>query len=397
MIKCGIRRNLLYPSLFVLFTSIRRVIKIILESPKLVDFESPFLLAIIMFFSEFLLGGIFTYIKNRTIIKNKNIKTPRVKLIQNDEQLKPRDGSLKIFLLIFFSAIIEFIGAITRRFLINLIGDYESEQLNIRLRSIEIVISSVLSYSLLGTKINRHHFVSLIIISICLISAVIFEFIYIRDYQFILNGLFVLLISTLTRSFLDIIEKYLFDVDFVNNFKLTTFEGFIDTLLSLVTYFFKEPREEIHKLFKFKRIKFFIAIILLILYGFLSFLKNIYRRFTLMEFSPMTRALAESILDPFLIIYDYFNYIFKIDGKNEENKNNYKYRKFGHLIIILTLSIIMVFCSLVYNEFLVLYLCSMEKETYIEISKRARESKFNTNFILDNISISEGEETSTVF
>ena len=30
------------------------------------------------------------------------------------------------------------------------------------------------------------------------------------------------------------------------------------------------------------------------------------------------------------------------------------------------------FCSLVYNEFLVLYFCGLEKNTYIEIARRSR-------------------------
>lgn len=80
------------------------------------------------------------------------------------------------------AAFIEFIDAITRRVLIKIIGDYESDQIKVRLRSIEIVTSSLLSYSLLNTKINRHHFVTLIVIVVCLIIAVIFEFIFINDY-----------------------------------------------------------------------------------------------------------------------------------------------------------------------------------------------------------------------
>lgn len=101
---------------------------------------------------------------------------------------------------------------------------------------------------------------------------------------------------------MDIIEKYSFEVEFVDIFELTAFEGFINTLLSLCTIFFKEPRKEIVELFDRKGIIISIIIVLLMIYVFLSMLKNIYRRNTLMEYSPMTRALAESILDPFLMI-----------------------------------------------------------------------------------------------
>lgn len=99
--------------------------------------------------------------------------------------LNHRNSNIIIILLMILAAFIEFIDAITRRVLIKIIGDYESDQIKVRLRSIEIVTSSLLTllnYSLLNTKINRHHFVTLIVIVVCLIIAVIFEFIFIKDY-----------------------------------------------------------------------------------------------------------------------------------------------------------------------------------------------------------------------
>ena len=265
------------------------------------------------------------------------------------------------------AAIIEFIGALSRRYAFKIIDkddDKEDnlwEQINTRLRSFEIIVSSLLSYFILHIKIYKHHLVTLIIISVFLICALIIE-ISIENFEIILKNFIILNISTFSRAFLDIIEKHLFDKDFVDAFKITSFEGFVDTIIISFFYIDPAPRDEIKELFELNRYKL-LAFILLILYGILSVYKNIYRRYTLNEYSPMTRALAESIFDPFIIIYKY------IDSTNNDGRSN----DLVYFILFLILSIIMVFCSCVYNELFVLYYCDMEKDTYIEINKRSRE------------------------
>ena len=76
----------------------------------------------------------------------------------------------------------------------------------------------------------------------------------------------------------------------------------------------------------------------------------------------MTRVLADSILDPFLIIYYY------LSGEDFKIKRN---KKTIYFIINLILLIIIVICGAIYNEFIVLYFCKMKYDTYSEISNRA--------------------------
>ena len=368
MIKIGIRNNLLYPLMFVIFLGARRLVKAILG--KTINYQSPFLLAFLMFFAEFVIGGIYAFYLNRKKKKIEKSKVMGITLIKNENELKRHDSDLKIIILMILAAVIEFIGAIVRRYAIQEIDnrydvDDEGEQINTRLRSFEIIISSLLSYLILSIKIYRHHIVTIIIIGICLICGVIIELF--KNMKIIFQSILILITSTLSRAFLDIIEKHLFEKDFVNVFKITTFEGFIDTILILFSYFLKAPKDEIKDLFDLGGYKKPIACILLIIYGVLSFYKNIYRRYTLNEYSPMTRALAESIFDPIIIFCYYVD-----SGEYNNNDNNLYYTLF------FLLSIIMVFCSLVYNEFLVLYFCNMEHDTYIEICKRAKE-KDGTN------------------
>ena len=72
----------------------------------------------------------------------------------------------------------------------------------------------------------------------------------------------------------------------------------------------------------------------------------------------MTRALAESVYDPFLIIYDF------IFLKS--------YKEPSSFYITLSCSIITILCSCIYNEVLILYCFGLEHETHYEISYRSK-------------------------
>ena len=70
----------------------------------------------------------------------------------------------------------------------------------------------------------------------------------------------------------------------------------------------------------------------------------------------MTRALAESIIDPFDFIYLFIS---------EEIK------EIIYFIVIFICLLITSFLSFVYNDFIVLYCCGLEYNTHLEIQKRA--------------------------
>ena len=213
------------------------------------------------------------------------------------------------------------IGVISRRCLTlnsssnksNLYDEYHA-----KLRSSEIIIASLLCLFTLKIKIYRHHTFSLIIILICLVVIFITSFICEKDFYIYC---ILILVSSIARVFLDTIEKYLFTVDFVDIYKITIVEGVIDTFLTCFLFLFDEPNEELMNLVnntidnedKPKNFIYWVGIFFLLVYGALSGLKNIYRRYTVKLYSPMTRALAESILDPFFIIYGYVD-------KNKDGK-----------------------------------------------------------------------------
>ena len=104
------------------------------------------------------------------------------------------------------------------------------------------------------------------------------------------------MISSLTNSTIDIIEIYLFDVEFIDVFKLTGYEGLINALICLPLYSIKTFRSEVYNLFtNYDFNEVFCIIVYLLIYSILCRFKRIYKRQTLIQYSPNTRALAESI------------------------------------------------------------------------------------------------------
>ena len=120
------------------------------------------------------------------------------------------------------------------------------------------------------------------------------------------------------------------------------------------------PRKEIVNLHNSGIETFLLALLFLLIYAILSGFKNIYRRYTVKQYSPMSRALSESLLDPLFIII----------GAFLKNNNNILY-----LIIVFLFAIIIIICNCVYNEVFIVYCCGLEKDTFIEIRKRGEDEK----------------------
>jgi hypothetical protein len=156
----------------------------------------------------------------------------------------------------------------------------------------------------------------------------------------------------------DTIEKYLFESNYESPYKVISFEGIIDSCLFLILFLVNGCPLEITKKDQ-NTISYFIFIVLLSLYFILSGLKSIYRVTTIKLYSPMTRALTECVSDPIITEYFILKYY-----KKENN--------FWFFCIITTASLFIIsFCSLVYNDFIILYCCNLEKNTYTEITKRS--------------------------
>ena len=104
----------------------------------------------------------------------------------------------------------------------------------------------------------------------------------------------------------------------------------------------------------------------------------------------MTRALAETILDPIIITYSLINNSNGIKNNDKGYSNNLLFGFYFGINIFL--SIIMAFCSCVYNDFIVLYCCGLEYNTYLEVSKRCLLNNENLCLTEENYSSSDEED-----
>jgi hypothetical protein len=310
--------------------------------------------------------------------------------------MSPRDGKVKIYLLLFLASSFDFIEFLVSTYYIPQFK-YMSKTLEIRLSSFLTLSSALFFIYLLKLRIYKHQIFSLLIILVCLIIIGISEYFFqyfddkrtVKEY---FQALFSVLGVHFFNSLLDSVEKYLLEYDFVNPFQTLMFEGAFGSLLSIIYLFIirNNPFEQIKEIYNKNEnniIKLIFLIICLCLYLVLSGGRNAYRVATNKIYSPMAKTLTDYFLNPIFIIY-YF--IFEDDfigGK--QNKQEISY-----FVLNLILSIIVVFCGCIYNEFLVLFCYNLEHDTHSQVALRSETKEFiefGENFE-DNSSDEDNEE-----
>ena len=385
MLKIETRHNLVYPGMLILFIGLRRIIEILIEN--LFESVGKYSLYTLIFISKFIAGLIAKNFSKFIIQPNsdsngRNYSIMGIKLTKTNLEISSIDSIPKIIVLIFFASYFDIIGTIVRKnFNMN---DKKNKSLDERLKGFQIISSALLCYYTIRTKIYRHNIFSLVIIFICLIIIIIIEILYSSE-GILLNSINIILtlFSSFGRAFLDTIEKYLFEFNYMNPFKVMMFEGLINTIfiILIIILFDRRVLNEDFERFKNLNDKIYL-IILLFLHFILSGLKNIYRVATIKLYSPMTRALAEIFLDPIIIMYTLYR-----------DSEIYDFNYCVFYIINIFCLIIMTFCSCVYNDFIVLYCCGLEHDTYGEIIKRSLTIEIGNNLdesfdmISDNESI----------
>ena len=386
MLKIETRHNLVYPGMLILFIGLRRIIEILIEN--LFESVGKYSLYTLIFISKFIAGLIAKNFSKFIIQPNsdsngRNYSIMGIKLTKTNLEISSIDSIPKIIVLIFFASYFDIIGTIVRKnFNMN---DKKNKSLDERLKGFQIISSALLCYYTIRTKIYRHNIFSLVIVFICLIIIIIIEILYSSE-GILLNSINIILtlFSSFGRAFLDTIEKYLFEFNYMNPFKVIMFEGLINTIfiILIIILFDRRVLNEDFERFKNLNDKIYL-IILLFLHFILSGLKNIYRVATIKLYSPMTRALAEIFLDPIIIMYTLYR-----------DSEIYDFNYCVFYVINIFCLIIMTFCSCVYNDFIVLYCCGLEHDTYGEIIKRSLTIEIGNNLdesfdmISDNESIS---------
>ena len=146
------------------------------------------------------------------------------------------------------------------------------------------------------------------------------------------------------------------------------FEGLFGFLLTFFYDFYYNPLD---KLIEFKKNRksseFAILIIGLIIFAILSGLRNLFRVNTTKIFTPMVTYSCEYITNPIFIIVDF--------SLGEDFMAKGERRNYTYFFINLIISLIISFFYLVFNEFIILFFCDLDKDTHLEISKRSSQEE----------------------
>ena len=380
MIKITLRPNLLYPLQLIIWTLLRYGETKLFE--YLFNFKNSLSFTTIMFLAEFF-SGLLTFRYQKHFFNKKNSEEEyknnlytistitTIKYIHHKRYLKSVDSQFKIYILIFFIAISDFVQFMIRT---SFVGKFMkiSNSLQTRLGA-TITIFCAFYYSfVLKLPIFKHQVLSLIIISSCLIIILILEFIFQDTNIFLSYGdftlvLFIIFVDLYFNALMDTIEKYIFEYDFLNPFEVLMFEGIFGFILCFFFFLVPNYLKDISKVYEeTTRGMSILFTVLLIVYFILCGGRNIFRVFTNKLYSPMARSLTDYFLNPiYLILY----FILGNDFYSDKEVKRVLYFTFNFI-----LSIIISFCGLIYNEFLVLYFCGLQNETFYQISLRANKS-----------------------
>ena len=137
-----------------------------------------------------------------------------LELIKTENRVKKIDGILKSIFILFYCAFFDFAQFILS---INKIINLSSSICS-RLRGFLTIFDALFYYFILKLNIYRHQFFCLIIIGICLLLVIIFEFIFQEINIFFsygyLSGVIILsFVDQFLSAMTDSNEKYLFEYD----------------------------------------------------------------------------------------------------------------------------------------------------------------------------------------
>ena len=394
ILKFALRRNLIYPVQHILWSFARQLLTMFMKS--YFKFSSSLIFTPLMFLGELFGGTIFYFYQKATMKEKKKEEKVQyfmsIKLVKKEEDnnFEPIDDNIKILFLIFLAALfdeVEYLLAATYlpKF-IKLSGSFSS-----RLSGISTLFILLFYLYALKLPIFKHHKFSLIIISICLILIIISEYFYQEiniyfTYAELTIALCFIIITNMLLALMDSLEKYLYEYDYMNPFIVLMYEGLFGFILTFLYFLVPGYLDDIGVVYKNTTGgEFALFIFLLFLYILFSGGKNLFRVVTIKIYSPLTKSLTDYFLNPIYIVY----HVGALKDFFTDEKMNIPY-----FTINLVLSLIISFFGCVYNEFIIIYLFGLEKDTFHQISKRAKSSVKAELAFLNGEEESEDSESS---
>ena len=169
----------------------------------------------------------------------KNIQTVKyfkIAFTKFTPKMKRSDNIFKIIILLFFSALFDFVEFIIGTFYFPKFSAVSSTA-EYRFGGLIIILSALLCHFNLRIKILKHQFYSLFIIGICFLIIILLEIIYRTKGVSISNfciGYILVLVNLFFVPFTDIIEKYLMEFNFLSPFLIIMIEAIFGLIFVII-------------------------------------------------------------------------------------------------------------------------------------------------------------------
>ena len=229
-----------------------------------------------------------------------------------------------------------------------------------------IISMYVLSILILHSPFYRHHYVSMAINLLLLIILIILDIINIVNRK--LSSIYVIekTIIIILYSFEDVLAKILLSIDSISPYIYLLYRGILVNILaflfSFVFIFVKIPDENGDKSCVFSRFwkiyEYKLNILFYIIIFFNEYFMNLNIFLIIDKFSPIHFAMAS-------IISYFISSLFSIFLSENDKISNFFYKLGIYLVLIVT--------SLIYNEFIILNFCGLQKYTQLFLQKEANE------------------------
>ena len=314
----------------------------------------------------------------------------------SEEQVKVYKGGAFIKLLIFTT--VDFFSQVSSRIFYIIIN---VKKITIKLTSLNstlifnIIFIFLLSKIMLHTNFFRHNYFSLIIDIICLIVLITFDVIEIiydtGDKAIIIIYILIKIFGILLYSIEDVLAKIIFLYHYYNPYTLLLYKS-IFTFCYLIIFTFpfifielNDEKGEKQNVFVMigNIFKEWENILFVILFIVSSFFYNIIILKIIDSFSPNHFVIAKVLENFGIIILDII-----INGAASQK----------YLSVKIILNILLIFSSLIYNEFLVINICGLSKNTKLFLNYEAQleilpENNFDNN---DDESCCEEEDNNSM-
>ena len=229
-----------------------------------------------------------------------------------------------------------------------------------------IISMYVLSILILHSPFYRHHYVSMAINLLLLIILIILDIINIVNRK--LSYIYVIekTIIIILYSFEDVLAKILLSIDSISPYIYLLYRGILVNILaflfSFVFIFVKIPDENGDKSCVFSRFwkiyEYKLNILFYIIMFFNEYFMDLNIFLIIDKFSPIHFAMAS-------IISYFISSLFSIFLSENDKISNFFYKLGIYLVLIVT--------SLIYNEFIILNFCGLQKYTQLFLQKEANE------------------------